>query len=80
MSVASSLIASVGVIFPFLNYQMLCFDLIVNNICMALSFSQLNNEFNKCCCCCLKLQSFYCSKNRPMTKSEMNLSEMQANI
>ena len=53
---------SVAVAVQVFGYQFQALDIVINNICMMLSFGKLDNQFNKFCGCFIKLQQYCCSR------------------
>ena len=43
-------------------------DLIINNICIMLSFAIFNESYKKCCCCCIKIHNKCCCINNDAMK------------
>ena len=54
-----------------LSYQIAAFDLIINNICMGLTFKSYNKQYNILCKICIKIQSKCCGINQ-RNKNEMH--------
>ena len=69
------MIMSITVAVAIFSYQITALDIVINNICMMLSFGKLENQFNRLCGCCIKLQHYCCSKKR--SKTEHNLAGIQ---
>ena len=69
------MIMSITVAVAIFSYQIPALDIVINNICMMLSFKQLDSQFNRLCGCCIKLQHYCCSKKR--SKTEQNLAGIQ---
>ena len=66
---------SIAVAVDIFSYQMSGLDIIINNACMMLSFSQLDNQFNHLCICFIKLQRHCCKKRK--ISPEITLSQIQ---
>ena len=55
---------------------MISFDMIINNICMALTFGFLDKYFKKLCCVCLKFENICCTDTK-LTKNEIIMIKTQ---
>ena len=53
-------------------YTLPSIDLIINNICIMLSFAVFHQSYKKCCCFCVKIQSICCITPN---KDEMELQK-----
>ena len=42
------------------SYQCVSLDLVINNICIMLSFVVFQKSYQRCCCCCIKIQYLCC--------------------
>ena len=56
----------IGNVLTIFTYQCYAIDLIINNICMMLSFVILDYQFNKICYCCICISS-QCIRHDPMS-------------
>ena len=63
VSVTSSLISILGVALDIFPYQGVSMDLVINNVCMLLTFGVMNRYYQKLCICCLCLEEKCCLKS-----------------
>ena len=75
VAVISTLVFSVifGNILTLYTYQTYALDLIINNICMMLSFAVLAHSYKKICCICVTIHNKCTKKGKIATKLEVQL-------
>ena len=79
--ISTSLLAIIAWGLMILPYPLACFDSIINNVCVMLSFVILEKSYKKYCCCCIRIQNTCCigtTKDEIELKTEIVLNESKS--
>ena len=62
------------------SHQFASIDLVINNICIMLSFAKFNNSYKRYCCCCIRIQYLCCiqpNKDENIVKTGIEMNSIE---